>query len=87
MTRKRNIYDDASLIRKSLTKDLSGEEQKELDHLLGNESLRKVCEEVGDTGYLKSRFMEYEKYSSKRAYAVFKERRGHSRRILSLIHI
>ncbi|WP_320913981.1 MULTISPECIES: FecR family protein [Butyricimonas] len=79
--KKKNIYDDASLIKKSLIKDLSDKEQKELDQLLDDQSLQDVYKELSDRGYLKKQFMEYEKYSSKKAYREFKERRGHSGRI------
>ena len=40
MMKKKNIYDDASLIKKSLIKDLSDKEQKELDQLLDDQSLQ-----------------------------------------------
>lgn len=81
MMKNKNIYDDASLIKKSLIKDLSDKEQKELDQLLDDQSLQDVYKELSDRGYLKKQFMEYEKYSSKKAYREFKERRGHSGRI------
>ena len=81
MMKKKNIYDDASLIKKSLIKDLSDKEQKELDQLLDDQSLQDVYKELSDRGYLKKQFMEYEKYSSQKAYREFKERRGHSGRI------
>lgn len=81
MMKKKNIYDDASLIKKSLIKDLSDKEQKELDQLLDDQSLQDVYKELSDRGYLKKQFMEYEKYSSQKAYCEFKERRGHSGRI------
>ena len=67
MMTKKNIYDDASLIRKSLIKDLSDKEQKELDQLLDDQSLQEVYEELQDRDYLKKQFMEYEKYSSDKA--------------------
>jgi len=81
MMKKKNIYDDASLIKKSLIKDLSDKEQKELDQLLDDQSLQDVYKELSDRGYLKKQFMEYEKYSSQKAYREFKERRGHSGRL------
>ena len=81
---KKNIYDDASLIRKSLIKDLSDKEQKELDQLLDDQSLQEVYEELQDRDYLKKQFMEYEKYSSEKAYGEFRERRGHARRIRTI---
>ena len=81
MMKKKNIYDDESLIKKSLIKDLSDKEQKELDQLLDDQSLQDVYKELSDRGYLKKQFMEYEKYSSQKAYREFKERRGHSGRI------
>ena len=81
MMKKKNIYDDASLIKKSLIKDLSDKEQKELDQLLDDQSLQDVYKELSARGYLKKQFMEYEKYSSQKAYREFKERRGHSGRI------
>ena len=84
MMTKKNIYDDASLIRKSLIKDLSDKEQKELDQLLDDQSLQEVYEELQDRDYLKKQFMEYEKYSSEKAYGEFRERRGHARRIRTI---
>ena len=81
MMKKKNIYDEASFIKKSLIKDLSDKEQKELDQLLDDQSLQDVYKELSDRGYLKKQFMEYEKYSSQKAYREFKERRGHSGRI------
>lgn len=59
MMKKKNIYDDASLIKKSLIKDLSDKEQKELDQLLDDQSLQDVYKELSDRGYLKKQFMEY----------------------------
>ena len=84
MMTKKNIYDDASLIRKSLIKDLSDKEQKELDQLLDDQSLQEVYEELQDRDYLKKQFMEYEKYSSDKAYGEFREKRGHTRRIRTI---
>ena len=84
MMAKKNIYNDASLIRKSLIKDLSDKEQKELDQLLDDQSLQEVYEELQDRDYLKKQFMEYEKYSSEKAYGEFRERRGHARRIRTI---
>ena len=81
MMKNKNIYDVASLIKKSLIKDLSDKEQKELDQLLDDQSLQDVYKELSARGYLKKQFMEYEKYSSQKAYREFKERRGHSGRI------
>ena len=81
---KKNIYNDASLIRKSLIKDLSDKEQKKLDQLLDDQSLQEVYEELQDRDYLKKQFMEYEKYSSEKAYGEFRERRGHARRIRTI---
>ena len=81
MMKKKNIYDDASLIKKSLIKDLSDKEQKKLDQLLDDQSLQDVYKELSARGYLKKQFMEYEKYSSQKAYREFKERRGQSGRI------
>ena len=48
MMKKKNIYDDASLIKKSLIKDLSDKEQKELDQLLDDQSLQDVYKELSD---------------------------------------
>jgi len=81
MMKKKNIYDDASLIRKSLIKDLNDQEQNELDQLLDDKSLQDIYKDLSDRGYLKKHFIEYEKYSSQKAYREFKERRGHSGRI------
>lgn len=52
-----------------------------MDQLLDDQSLQDVYKELSDRGYLKKQFMEYEKYSSQKAYREFKERRGHSGRI------
>ena len=46
MMKKKNIYDDASLIKKSLIKDLSDKEQKELDQLLDDQSLQDVYKDL-----------------------------------------
>ena len=42
MMMKKNIYDDASLIRKSLLEDLEEGEQKELGQLLDNPEIQEV---------------------------------------------
>lgn len=81
MMKKKNIYDDASLIRKSLIKDLNDQEQNELNQLLDDQSLQDIYKDLSDRGYLKKQFMEYEKYSSQEAYREFKEKRGSSGRI------
>ena len=57
MMKKKNIYDDASLIKKSLIKDLSDKEQKELDQLLDDQYLQDVYKELSDRCYLKKQFM------------------------------
>ena len=68
MMMKKNIYDDASLIRKSLLEDLEEGEQKELGQL-------------SDPVYLKKQFIEYENYSGKKGYTVFKEKINRARRV------
>lgn len=79
--KKRSIYDDASLIRKSLMQDLNDGEREKLEQLLDNQPLQEVYQELTDPMYLKQQFVEYEKYSSRRAYAEFRERRGRFGRI------
>ncbi|MFR7875225.1 MAG: hypothetical protein ACLU4J_01890 [Butyricimonas paravirosa] len=56
---KKNIYDDASLIKKSLIKDLSDKEQKELINCWMTNPY-KMYTKLSDRGYLKSNLWEYE---------------------------
>ncbi|HJF71675.1 MAG TPA: hypothetical protein K8V05_13055 [Butyricimonas virosa] len=78
---KKYIYDDASLIKKSLLKDLSEEDRMKLELLLEDWQLREVYDQLSDPTYLKKQFMEYENYSGKKGYMVFRERRGCARRV------
>ena len=59
MMMKKNIYDDASLIRKSLLEDLEEGEQKELGQLLDNPEIQEVYGQLSDPVYLKKQFIEY----------------------------
>ncbi len=79
MNMKKYIYDDASLIKKSLLKDLSEEDRMKLELLLEDWQLREVYDQLSDPTYLKKQFMEYENYSGKKGYMVFRERRGCAR--------
>ena len=81
MNMKKDIYDDASLIKKSLLKDLSEEDRMKLEQLLEDRQLREVYDQLSDPTYLKKQFMEYENYSGKKGYMVFRERRGRARRV------
>ncbi|WP_176555064.1 FecR family protein [Butyricimonas sp. Marseille-P3923] len=78
---KKNIYDDASLIRKSLLEDLEEGEQKELGQLLDNPEMQEVYGQLSDPVYLKKQFVEYENYSGKKGYTVFKEKINRARRV------
>ncbi|WP_222621143.1 FecR family protein [Butyricimonas hominis] len=78
---KKNIYDDASLIRKSLLEDLEEGEQKELGQLLDNPEIQEVYGQLSDPVYLKKQFIEYENYSGKKGYTVFKEKINRARRV------
>ncbi|WP_099292323.1 FecR domain-containing protein [Butyricimonas sp.] len=81
MMMKKNIYDDASLIRKSLLEDLEEGEQKELGQLLDNPEMQEVYGQLSDPVYLKKQFVEYENYSGKKGYTVFKEKINRARRV------
>lgn len=81
MNMKKDIYDDASLIKKSLLKDLSEEDRMKLEQLLEDRQLGEVYDQLSDPTYLKKQFMEYENYSGKKGYMVFRERRGRARRV------
>ena len=61
--------------------DLNDGEREKLEQLLDNQPLQEVYQELTDPMYLKQQFVEYEKYSSRRAYAEFRERRGRFGRI------
>lgn len=54
MNMKKDIYDDASLIKKSLLKDLSEEDRMKLEQLLEDRQLREVYDQLSDPTYLKS---------------------------------
>ena len=84
MVMKKNIYNDASLIKKSLLEDLDERERRELEQLLDDEQLQDVYKELSDPAYLKKQFMEYENYSAKKGYAVFRARRGQTRRVRTI---
>ena len=81
MKQNQDIYNDASLIRRALTEGLNDKEQERLGHLLENEQMNDVYNEVSDSAYLKKHFLEYQKYSSAKAYADFRRRRKNVRRI------
>ena len=46
MNMKKDIYDDASLIKKSLLKDLSEEDRMKLEQLLEDRQLREVYDQL-----------------------------------------
>lgn len=77
----KNIHDDASLIRKSLLEDLEEEERKELERLLDNPDMREVYRQLCDPVYLKKQFAEYENYSGKKGYSIFKKKVGRARKV------
>ena len=73
MNMKKDIYDDASLIKKSLLKDLSEEDRMKLEQLLEDRQLREVYDQLSDPTYLKKQFMEYENYSGKATWFLENE--------------
>lgn len=81
MKQNSDIYNDALLIKKALTEGLNEEEQEKLEHLLENKQMSDIYNDISDSTYLKNQFLEYQKYSSSKAYVKFRYRRQNVRRI------
>lgn len=72
MKRFDNTYQDASLIRKALLKEMSEEEELMLDKRLSeNPELKNIYEQLQNGEELKKQFEGYQKYSSRKAYYDF----------------
>ena len=72
MKRLDNTYQDASLIRKALLKEMSEEEVRILHKRLSeNPELKKIYEQLQNAEELKKQFEGYQKYSSRKAYYDF----------------
>lgn len=87
MIRNKNIYDDASLIKKTLINDLSEEEAEKLDKLLSNHELKDIYEQLKDLPYIKQQFMEYENFSGVKGYEKFIKRRNAALRLKRIKYV
>lgn len=75
---KQRIYENASLIKKSLLHSLTQKEQQEIDELLKNQSLKKIYTQLQNKAFLETAFKEYEQFSSSKAFLQF---RKHNKRL------
>lgn len=72
MKELKNVYQDATLMKKSLSGEADERELKELEQRLAESpELRKIYSQLQETENLKVAFDEYKHYSSKEAYQVF----------------
>ena len=73
---KRDLYSDASLLKRLLVEDLSEDDKQKILRLLEERGLSDVYKEVKESSYVKDRFSDYEKYSAKEAYQLFLKRQN-----------
>lgn len=75
-----NIYDEAGLIRKALTGELTEDEKPLADSLLEDGRMKRVYEELSDGRVLKEELDMLSRFSGEKAYEQFCFRRQASRR-------
>lgn len=81
MNKKRNIYDDASLIERYLLDETrEGEETSHGNLTDENAELRTVADELSREGRLEQAFCRMQRYSSEKAFRSFLHRIGESER-------
>ena len=83
---KRDLYSDASLLKRLLVEDLSEDDKQKILRLLEERGLSDVYKEVKESSYVKDRFSDYEKYSAKEAYQLFLKRQKRKRSVLRVLH-
>lgn len=76
---KKNIYEIASLVKKSLIEDLNEEEAHKLQQLLQDKSLKEIYDQIYNPQYLQEQLNQYSNYSSKEAYQRFLQEIGSKR--------
>ncbi|MDU1890881.1 MAG: FecR family protein [Dysgonomonas sp.] len=77
---KKNIYEIASLFKKSLVEDLNGNEIQNLEQLLEDKELKKIYEQLNEPHYLQEKLSEYSDFSGTEAYQRFLDNIGSSKR-------
>lgn len=82
---KRDLYSDASLLKRLLVEDLSEDDKQKILRLLEERGLSDVYKEVKESSYVKDRFSDYEKYSAKEAYQLFLKRQKKKRSVLRVL--
>lgn len=82
---KRDLYSDASLLKRLLVEDLSEDDKQKMLRLLEERGLLDVYKEVKESSYVKDRFSDYEKYSAKEAYQLFLKRQKRKRSVLRVL--
>lgn len=82
---KRDLYSDASLLKRLLVEDLSEDDKQKILRLLEERGLLDVYKEVKESSYVKDRFSDYEKYSAKEAYQLFLKRQKKKRSVLRVL--
>lgn len=82
---KRDLYSDASLLKRLLVEDLSEDDKQKILRLLEERGLSDVYKEVKESSYVKDRFSDYEKYSAKEAYQLFLKRQKRKRSVLRVL--
>lgn len=82
---KRDLYSDASLLKRLLVEDLSEDDKQKMLRLLEERGLLDVYKEVKESSYVKDRFSDYEKYSAKEAYQLFLKRQKKKRSVLRVL--
>lgn len=82
---KRDLYSDASLLKRLLVEDLSEDDKQKILRLLEERGLLDVYKEVKESSYVKDRFSDYEKYSAKEAYQLFLKCQKKKRSVLRVL--
>ena len=85
MNKFENVYQDAVLMRRVLLGEADEAEQQELEKRLEEcPELRKIYTQLQDGGTLSAAFKERQKYSSRKAYRSFLQKKGQRRRSLRI---
>ena len=82
MKNHKNIYYNASLIRKAITNKLNDPEQQEFNKLMEDIQMKKLVDELKDGQAIKEGLDEMDQFSADKAFKRFCSRQKKSRRLL-----
>ena len=68
---KKNVHEDASIIKNSLLKKIDSDERQKLEKLLEEKHLKGIYQELENPAFLKEQFDQYSSYSGKEGFKQF----------------